>query len=151
MVFTKKISQSLLPLLVIGLMTGCSSVGSKVVSSVDGKRKVGQAMWHKEEKASAEAIAKKTIPANNVGIFFYRPMDKDGFQTSANVAVNGRFQVSLQPGHFSHVYSCAGATDFSVDITGYKHNDLRLKFFLYTHCTKQHILTTIQKIRDDFH
>ncbi|MBS9781824.1 MAG: OmpA family protein [Gammaproteobacteria bacterium] len=126
MFFTKKISQSLLPFLIVGLMIGCSSVGSKTeTSSADGTRKVGRVMWNKAEKASAEEIAKKAIPANNIGLFFFRPMDKDGFQTSANVAVNGRFQVSLQPGHFSHVYSCSGINDLSVDITGYKHNDLR--------------------------
>lgn len=123
MFFTKKISQSLLPFLIIGLVTGCSSVSSKPTSSPDGVRKVGYAKWHKEEKVSAEEIAKKPIPKNNVGIFFYRPMDKDGFQTSANVAINGRFQVSLQPGRFSHVYACSGKNDLSVDITGYKHND----------------------------
>ncbi len=120
-----KINKILLPFFIIGLVTGCSSVSSDTNSSADGVRQVGRAMWHKTEKVSAEDIAQKAIPANSIGLFFFRPMDKDGLQTSANVAVNGRFQVSLQPGNFSHVYSCSGVNDLSVDITGYKHNDLR--------------------------
>ncbi|PID66978.1 MAG: cell envelope biogenesis protein OmpA [Gammaproteobacteria bacterium] len=123
--FIRFFNRPLLFLLAVSVVTGCASVGSKSSSEPDGTNQVGRAVWHKQEPADAQSLAKKAIPSGSVGIFFLRALDKDGLQTSANVAVNNRFQVSLQPGNFSHVYSCAGVNDLSVDITGYKHNDLR--------------------------
>ncbi len=118
-------------LLLFGFILGCANNTSTVSSSNDGTRKVGQVVWHKQEMSDAQKIASQTIPAGQARVFFLRALDKDGVQTSANVAINGRFQVSLQPGHFSHAYTCAGANNVSVDITGYKHNDLTRRLVSY--------------------
>ncbi len=126
----------LLPLAVVAVLSGCSTgyrdSGSRSddgyrdeSSRGDGYRRVGRVAWHKEENVDAQTFSDRGIPNNATGVFFYRSQDNDGLQTSANVAINDRFQVSLQPGNFSHVYSCSGINDLSVDITGHKNNDLK--------------------------
>ncbi len=120
----KKLQNILLSATVMSVLAGCA-VGGGVKSDGDSYRRVGRVVWHKEEAVDADKLAQRRIPANSVGVFFLRAQDSDGLQSSANVAINDRFQVSIQPGNFSHVYSCAGVNDLSVDITGNKNNDLR--------------------------
>lgn len=108
---------------IAGLLASCST-GSSVVSDDNGVRQVGNVRWHKKKSVDAHQVANQNKPANSAGVFFLRPADDDGLQTSANVAINRRFQVSLQPGNFSQVYSCSGLNDLSVEVTGRKTNDL---------------------------
>lgn len=91
----------------------------------DGNVKaVNNVRWHKVATIDANGIMKQAIPNNAASVFFLRRADKDGLQTSANVAINDRFQVSLQPGNYSQVYSCVGINQISAEITGDKSNDL---------------------------
>lgn len=68
------------------------------------------------------------LPANETNVVFIRPLDRDGLQTSANIAIDGRFQVSLQPGHFSQIRYCSGQHNISVAPTGMKSNNLNTLF-----------------------
>lgn len=85
---------------------------------------VNNVHWHKQEAIDAQQLANKAIPTNASSVFFLRPNSTDGLQTSANIAINDRFQVSLQPNHYSQVYSCTGINEISGEVTGHKNNDL---------------------------
>lgn len=111
-------------LLSVGLIAGCSTRSAVVSDDESGVRQVGHVRWHKEKSVDAHQLANQSAPANSASVFFLRAFDDDGLQTSANVAINHRFQVSLQPGNFSQVYSCSGVNDLSVEVTGRKTNDL---------------------------
>ena len=50
--------------------------------------------------------------------------DNDPEQTSANIAINDRFQVSLHPGNYTAVNSCVGTNQLSAHATGFKDNNL---------------------------
>ena len=73
----------------------------------------------------------QAIPDNTASVVFLRKLDKDGLQTSANVAINDRFQVSLQPNNYSQIYTCVGSNQISAEITGHKNNDLLKNANLY--------------------
>ncbi len=125
-----KVKRAVFALAVVGGLAGCSSTqrGASAHSSAQGDdsyRRVGRVAWHKTQSVDAKNLSDVAIPQRAAGVFFYRSLDDDGLQTSVNVAINDRFQVSLQPNHFSHVYSCSGINDLSADITGNKNNDLR--------------------------
>lgn len=87
-------------------------------------RSVGQARWHKERIVNPQQLLQQTIPADGVSIIFIREQDNDGLQSSANIAINDRYQVSLQSGNYTQVNSCAGINQLSAQITGHKNNDL---------------------------
>lgn len=87
-------------------------------------QKVGNVHWHKTEKENPDHILDKNVPANNASVFFIRDNDQGSVQTSVNIAINDRFQVSLQPNHYSQVYTCAGVNRISGNITGTKNNNL---------------------------
>lgn len=87
-------------------------------------RAVGAAKWQAQKRVDVMALAEQEIQHGEASIFFVREMDADTPQTSVNIAVNRRFQVSLQPGRFSQVVSCSGINELSANITGHKKNDL---------------------------
>lgn len=113
--------QILLALLVLGL----GSLPSAYAREIDDKvRRVGHVRWQKEMTVSPSSLLEKEVPHGAASVFFLRGQDKDGLQTSANVAINDRFHVSLQPGNYSQVLSCSGVNRLSAEITGHKNNDL---------------------------
>ena len=85
---------------------------------------VNQVHWHKVDNIAAKDRLNQAIPDNTASVVFLRKLDKDGLQTSANVAINDRFQVSLQPNNYSQIYTCVGSNQISAEITGHKNNDL---------------------------
>lgn len=95
----------------------------KIVNTANTKA-VGPVVWHKKADIDPMQLINRAIPEGRVSLFFIRPVDNDGLQTSVNISVNDRFQVSLQPGNFTQVYSCSGANELSAVITGKKSNDL---------------------------
>ena len=117
----------LFPLAAMALSSiSCSTSAIKVDD--DGNRKaVGHVIWHKQTQVEPLDIINKKIPKDSVSIFFVRPNDNDPEQTSANIAINDRFQVSLQPGSYTQVYSCTGMNRLSAEVTGIKTNDLLRK------------------------
>lgn len=80
--------------------------------------------WQKTGNASFQVVNASNLPANQTNLIFIRPLDNDGLQTSANIAIDGRFQVSLQPGHYSQILYCSGQHNISVVPTGAKTNNL---------------------------
>lgn len=79
--------------------------------------------WNKSGNAFQPVNASQ-LPANEANLIFIRPLDNDGLQTSANIAIDGRFQVSLQPGHYSQITYCSGQHNITVVPTGAKTNNL---------------------------
>ena len=92
---------------------------------------VNQVHWHKVDNIAAKERLNQAIPDNTASVVFLRKLDKDGLQTSANVAINDRFQVSLQPNNYSQIYTCVGSNQISAEITGHKNNDLLKNANLY--------------------
>lgn len=112
-------------LLVMALaMTTASSAFAVRIVDEPNRKAVGHVTWKKQNTADARALSREDIPAGESMLFFVREVDNDELQTSLNIAINDRFQVSLQPGNFSRVNSCAGLNDLSAEITGAKTNDL---------------------------
>lgn len=105
-----------------------ASAGHTAVNDKENLRQVRNVKWHKTETVNVNEIKGKEIPFRSASVFFLRQKDNDGIQSSANIAINDRFQVSLQPGNFSQVYSCVGVNQISADITGNKSNDLLRNF-----------------------
>lgn len=84
--------------------------------------------WSKSGDKPFQLISTNQILGNEVNLIFIRPLDNDGLETSANIAVDGRFQVSLQPGHYSQVRYCSGNHNISIAPTGMKLNDLNTPY-----------------------
>lgn len=110
-------------LFLTGLLSS-SLAHSTPISNMGESRTVDNVKWHKQTAVDIQELLNQSIPKNSANIIFLRKLDTDSLQTSANVAINDRFQVSLQPNHFSQVYSCVGVNQISADITGNKNNDL---------------------------
>lgn len=119
-------SHKILALSTICLAVSFNSVSANAVNLInkDNIKAVGHVKWHMQAEVNPEALINKQIPEDSVSLFFIRPVDNDSEQTSANVAINDRYQVSLQPGSYTQVYSCAGINRLSVEVTGSKTNDL---------------------------
>lgn len=100
-----------------------SAHSARIVDETNHKA-VNHAKWAKQQAVDATATSQQQLAQGVTSVFFIRPYDHDGIQTSANIAINDRFQTSLQPGNYSHVYSCSGINQISGDITGNKNNDL---------------------------
>lgn len=87
-------------------------------------KNVEHVSWHKQSKINPQELANGSIPSGMVSLFFIRPFDNDPIQSSLNIAVNDRFQTSIQPGSYSQVHSCAGANNISAVVTAEKTNNL---------------------------
>lgn len=85
---------------------------------------VNGARWHKVANVNAAQLVSQPTPNQIARVIFLRRADRDSLQTSANLAINDRFQVSLQPGNYSQAYVCPGMNQLSIQITGAKSNDL---------------------------
>lgn len=93
--------------------------------SVQGdKVSVGRAHWERGTHAY-QALNPAQIPAGQAVLVFIRPATNTADQSSANVAINNRFLVSLQAGHYTQALACQGDAWVSILPTGEKSNDLR--------------------------
>lgn len=112
----------------IALMLSFSSFYADAANIVNeqNKKAVGHVVWNKQSAINPIELINKAIPKGDVSLFFIRALDNDAEQTSANIAINDTFQVSLQPGSYTQVYSCSGINRISAEITGNKTNDLLL-------------------------
>ncbi len=120
------------------LVLGMSLIPSVYAREIDSTvRRVGHARWQKEVLVNPNDLLQREVPEGAASVFFVRQQDNDGLQTSANIAINGRFQVSLQPGNYSQVLSCSGVNRLSADITGHKNNDLLRNAVNYNLDSKQ--------------
>lgn len=103
-----------------------SANAAKIIDNNNTKA-VGNVVWHKQASIDPQTLINQPIPKDSASVFFIRAHDRDVEQTSANIAINDRFQVSLQPGSYSQVYSCAGINRLSAEVTGLKTNDLLMQ------------------------
>ncbi|WP_019673540.1 OmpA family protein [Psychrobacter lutiphocae] len=112
-------------LLASSIFIGMLGLGQVAVAADQSSaRQVAHIGWQKSGNTPFQALNAANLPANEANLVFIRPLDNDGLQTSANIAIDGRFQVSLQPGHYSQVRYCSGQHNITVVPTGAKTNDL---------------------------
>lgn len=112
-------------LVMLGLSQSASADSPTQTQTVAHMQHIG---WQKSGNTTFQEFNASALADNEANIIFIRPMDEDGLQTSANIAIDGLFQVSLQPGHFSQVRYCSGEHNISVAPTGLKTNDLKNPF-----------------------
>lgn len=103
-------------------------LGLSHTAAADAMRYNDHITWNKSANTPFVAINPNTLATNEANLIFIRPLDKDGLQTSTNIGIDGRFQVSLQPGHYSQVSYCSGQHNISVAPTGLKTNNLSNAF-----------------------
>ena len=110
----------LLPALFIGL-SGCVTTGTDNSGDV---RHVDGITWSKQANLSVGELLSEEVEQDETRLVFVRNMDDYSEQTSSNISVNNRFQVSLQKGGYTAVNSCVGINQLSTHATGYKDNNL---------------------------
>jgi OOP family OmpA-OmpF porin len=126
--FKKVTATIILPTLLL-TMSSCVVMGAKTgtgngIDNEGDSRRVGKVAWNNQADADINDILRQTVAADKTRLVFVRKQDNDPKQTSANLAVNDRFQVSLHPGNFTVVESCVGTNRLSAQATGFKSNDL---------------------------
>ena len=99
-------------------MTALAAGQEATVSSVD------HISWQDQVAIDPQSLLAQPISPNKVSLFFIRETDLDNSQTSVNLAINGDYQGSLQPGGYTQVYTCAGTAQISAVTTSQKTNDL---------------------------
>lgn len=112
------------PLLMAALISTALPAHAVRIVDNENTKAVGHVRWHKESHRTNPRNDAQTTPSDKAQVFFLRRQDNDGIQTSANIAINDRFQVSLQPGNYSNVLTCVGRNRIGAEITGRKTNDL---------------------------
>lgn len=102
------------------VLTACQSVPS--VSTTGDHVRVGHVAWDKTGSTGLQNVA---IPSNQSRVVFIRPATNYDDQSSANIALDNRYLVSLQANHYTESLVCSGNTVISVLPTGVKSNDLQ--------------------------
>lgn len=114
------------------MLVGCTTANSnKIVSTKDGYRQVGSMVWDKTGSV-AKKFDDKNIPENQSRMVFIRSQDDADYRSSANIGIDDLFQVSLQGGNYSTVYTCAGEHQISSNPTKAHINDLSQSAKMYT-------------------
>ncbi|WP_201588149.1 OmpA family protein [Psychrobacter jeotgali] len=113
---------ALLPTAVLSF-TACTATNSGVYNEGDNRR-VDRVTWTNQADMDINAMLATAVDSDKTRLVFIRKSDDDAEQTSANIAVNNRFQVSLHPGSYSVVESCVGTNNLSAQATGFKNNNL---------------------------
>lgn len=101
------------------LLSACQS--SSIYENKDHV-KIGNVSW---EKSGSTLLQHDTTSSNYSKVIFIRPATNFVDQSSANIALNGRYLVSLQANHFTESLVCSGDAAISVLPTGVKSNDLK--------------------------
>ncbi len=125
----KKATLTMIVPAVLLTLSACATT-SNTSSNIDNEgdsRRVGKVAWNNQVDANVNKMLAQTVNANKTRIIFLRKQDNDLSQTSANIAVNDRFQVSLHPGNFTAIESCVGTNRISAQATRFKDNDLLAK------------------------
>ena len=104
-------------------MTACAVSGNQIDNDGDTRR-VGNVVWTNQVDRDVDALLEKQVANDEARLIFIRKNDNDPKQTSANIAINNRFQVSLHAGNYTAVNSCVGTNQLSTHATGFKDNNL---------------------------
>ncbi|MGP9493250.1 OmpA family protein [Psychrobacter sp. AOP7-B1-24] len=123
-VFKNMTSAIILPSVLFG-MTACTAItGHNSIDNEGDSRRVGNVLWNNQADPDLNGLLETTVDSNETRLVFVRKNDNDPEQTSANVSINDRYQVSLHPGNYTVVNSCVGTNQLSAHATGFKDNDL---------------------------
>lgn len=104
--------------------TRCSTGGGKGVIDGANTKVVDSVVWHNHAQIDPVTAFKQPVDADKSRLVFIRSLDNDPIQSSANIAVNNRYQVSLHPNSYTETMGCAGDNVISAEITGTKSNNL---------------------------
>ena len=124
-ILKKTINIIALPALLCG-MTACvvTGNGNNSIDNDEDSRHVIKVAWNNQTDADINRILDRSVSADKTRLVFIRQNDGHPEQTSANIAVNNRFQVSLHAGNYTVVESCVGINQLSAHATGFKDNNL---------------------------
>lgn len=112
-----------LPTMLFGI-SGCSMVGSSNIDNEGDSRRVNNVVWNNQIDTDLNKLLSSEVSDDEARLIFLRKNDDDLEQTSANISVNNRYQVSLRPGNYTVVNSCVGINQLSAHVTGFKDNNL---------------------------
>lgn len=119
-------------LLTAMLVTGCQTSGNlNNSSSEDGVRKINNAHWNKQGNVY-QISDNSDLSDNQSKVIIFRAPNQaiasnnnvSNFEDNVVVGLDNNFQVSLQPGQYSEVVTCAGKINLSTEFTGNKNNRL---------------------------
>ncbi len=87
---------------------------------------VGNVTWNKSASGSTDEFRNLTYSDRAGGMVFIRPANNNqrAKESSANIAIDDRFLVSVQDGHYTSSAVCAGTVQLSAVPTGMHINDL---------------------------
>lgn len=122
-ILRKSINIIVLPVMLLG-MTACSVTGNNSIDNDGDSRHVSKVAWNNQTDADINYILDQNVSSDKTRLVFIRSNDRYSEQTSANIAVNNRFQVSLHAGNYTVVESCVGINQLSAHATGFKDNNL---------------------------
>ena len=123
--FKKIISIVVLSTILFGI-SACAITGNSnsIIDNDGDSRRVGKVVWNNRVDTDINTMLARQVTTDNARLVFIRKNDNNPEQTSANIAVNNRFQVSLQAGNYTVVNSCVGTNQLSAHATGFKSNNL---------------------------
>lgn len=122
-ILKKAITTIVLPTILFGI-SGCAVTGNSSIDNEGDSRRVNNVMWNNQVDIDFRSLLAKKVDTNETRLVFIRKSDADPEQTSANISVNNRYQVSLHPGNYTAVNSCVGMNQLSAHATGFKDNNL---------------------------
>lgn len=122
-VFKKAITTIMLPTIFFGI-SSCATTSNNSIDNDGDSRRVGKVAWNNQVDTDISKILAEQVANDETRLIFIRKNDNDPEQTSANIAINDRFQVSLHPGNYTAVNSCVGTNQLSAHATGFKDNNL---------------------------
>ncbi|WP_201568896.1 OmpA family protein [Psychrobacter sp. JCM 18900] len=122
-VLKKTISTITLPIFLFG-MTACAMTGNSSIDNDGDSRHVSKVAWNNQVDTDINSILSNKVASDKTRLVFIRGNDSYSEQTSANISVNNRFQVSLHEGNYTAVESCVGINKLSTHATGFKDNNL---------------------------
>lgn len=120
-VLRKNIIAIILPITLFGV-SSCTMMGG--IDNEGDTRRVDGVMWSNQVDTDIDDVLKKEVANDKTRLVFIRKNDNYSEQTSANVSVNNRFQVSLHADNYTVVNSCVGTNQLSAHATGFKNNNL---------------------------
>ena len=108
----------LLPSVLLG-MTACTAItGHNNIDNEGDSRRVGNVLWNNQTDPDLNSLLDTEVNSDEARLVFIRKNDSDPEQTSANISINDRYQVSLHPGSYTIVNSCVGTNQLSAHATG---------------------------------
>lgn len=122
-VFKNTIAAIILPTILLGI-SGCAAIGNSGIDNEGDSRRVGNVTWNNQVDTDVRKLLATEVNTDQTRLIFIRKNDDDLEQTSANISVNNRYQVSLHPGNYTAVNSCVGTNQLSAHATGFKDNNL---------------------------